>query len=210
MVNSWENIFDRGWVFSVLKPNLPVQNPPLFLLHGLSGDETSLRSLSAKIQRSRWIIAVRGILPGPESGYAWAQPKSRNQTDFLQAVNVFFLELGPLQSLLSLNRTPIDLMGFSQGAAFASVLLIVHPELIRRVALISGFIPRLENSVRPDLSGHQVVISHGTEDNLVPFAEALHSADLLTSFDAEVTFCQSNTRHKIGAYCLSQLETFFD
>lgn len=210
MADSWENIFDRGWVFSVLKPDSPDQNPPLILLHGLSGDETSLRSLSAKIKRNRWIIAVRGRLPGPDSGYAWAQPKSRKQVDFNQALDGFSAEWGPIRSMLDLSSAPIDLMGFSQGSAFASLLLILHPELIRRAALISGFIPRIDDGVKPDLSGHEVMISHGTEDNLVPFEEALQAADLLTSLGAEVTFCQSNTRHKIGAYCLSQLETFFD
>ena len=210
MNDSWVTLFDHGSVFSVSKPDQPVSAPPLVLLHGLTGDETSLHALAARIQRSRWIISLRGFISEPTGGYAWAKSKSSSQADYADAINAFFPAWRNIQSLLGFETNQIDLMGFSQGAAFTSLLLLTFPDAVRRAALISGFIPRFTFPSLPDLTGHQVMISHGTQDTTVPFAEAQRSADLLASMGAEVTFCQSNTRHKIGAYCLNQLQTFYD
>jgi len=210
MDDSWVSIFDNGWVFSVHKPEIPPQFPPLVLLHGLSGNENSLPPLVSKFNQARWILSPRGLESAPDNGYAWAHEKSRNMSDFKTSLNAFFPELKNLRSLLGIDSREIDLMGFSQGAAFASLLLVAFPEMVRRTALISGFIPQLDPEIVPALDDHLVMISHGTRDEIVPFSDAVHAAELMRSFGAMVTFCESNTRHKIGAYCLSQLETFFD
>jgi predicted esterase len=210
MNESWVTMLDHGWVFSVAKPDQPVTAPPLILLHGLAGDENSLHALTPRIRRSRWIISLRGLQKEPGGRYAWAKSNSRSQADYQDALNAFLPEWQQIRSFLEITAPVIDLMGFSQGAALASLLLINYPLLIRRVAVISGFIPQLTLPILPDLTGHLVMISHGTQDTTIPFAEARRSADLLASMGAEVNFCQSDTRHKIGSSCLNQLQTFYD
>jgi len=209
MNNEWVTLLDHEWIISTLQPQEPPTNPPLILLHGLSGDEHSVKPLTLNIKRNRWLISLRGLLPATDQGYAWAPAKTRDQAGFSQSVLALEHEWPNIRSILGLSSDEVDLLGFSQGAAFSSLLLLKYPNWIRRTALVSGFIPTLEPTFHlPSLVGHRVLVSHGTQDEVVPFSDAQRSTDFLLSLGAEVVFCKSNTRHKIGAYCLEQLETF--
>lgn len=208
---NWVTSFDHGWVFNYLKPDGIPQNPPLILLHGLSGDENSVVPLVTQIIRSRWMIALRGILQAEDRGYAWAKARSRTQNDFRQSAQAFLIQWPNIRSLLGIESEIVDLFGFSQGAAMASMLLLAKPDLVRRVALVSGFVPDADSSSPlPSLKEHQVLISHGTQDNIIPFERATQAARFFQLLGAEVNFCQSDTRHKISASCLKEVETFFD
>ena len=211
MNNDWTTLLDHEWIISALRPLEAPTNPPLLLLHGLSGDEHSVKPLTYNIKRNRWLISLRGIVPAADQGYAWAPAKTRNQAGFAPSVIKLKQEWPNILSILGIDSAEVDLLGFSQGAAFSSLLLLNYPNWVRRTSLVSGFIPTLEPTFPlPALAGHRVLVSHGTEDEVVPFADAQRSTDFLLSLGADVVFCKSNTRHKIGAYCLEQLETFFD
>lgn len=211
MNNDWTTLLDHEWIISALQPLDHPTNPPLILLHGLSGDEHSVKPLAYNIKRNRWLISLRGYLPAADQGYAWAPAKTRGQAGFSPSVNALNQEWSNIRSILGIDSDAVDLLGFSQGAAFSSLLLLNYPNWIRRTALVSGFIPNLELTFhRPSLAGHRVLVSHGTQDEVIPFSDAQRSTEFLLSLGAEVVFCKSNTRHKIGAYCLEQLETFFD
>ncbi len=211
MNNDWTTLLDHEWIISALQPVGIPSNPPLILLHGLSGDENSVKPLTYNIKRNRWLISLRGLLPAADQGYAWAPAKTRDQAGFSPSVLALKQEWPNIRSLLGIDSDVVDLLGFSQGAAFSSLLLLAYPNWIRRAALVSGFIPTLEPTFPlPSLAGHRVLVSHGTQDEVVPFADAQRSTEFLISLSADVVFCKSNTRHKIGAYCLEQLETFFD
>ncbi|MRS05576.1 hypothetical protein EG832_20530 [bacterium] len=211
MNNDWTTLLDHQWIISTLEPVITPTNPPLILLHGLSGDENSVKPLTFNIKRNRWMISLRGILPAADQGYAWAPAKTRDQAGFMPSVIAFEQEWTNIQSILGITSDEVDLLGFSQGAAFSSLLMLNYPNWVRRAALVSGFIPSLEPSFPlPSLASHKVLISHGTEDEVIPIADAQRSSDFLLSLGADVVFCKSNTRHKISAHCLEQLESFFD
>ncbi len=210
MNDSWTTLLDHGWIVSTLKPREFLQNRPLVLLHGLSGDENSLKSLVQNVRRNRWLISLRGILPAQDQGYAWAPAKTRDEHGFQASVQEFSQEWQNIRALLEFSSPNLDLFGFSQGAAFAALLLLNYPNWIRNLAFVSGFIPEPDPSFNPpSLAGHRIFVSHGTQDDVVPFSESERSTKYFESLGAEVIFCKSNTRHKIGAYCLQQLNDFF-
>ena len=211
MTAEWNTILDQGWVISYLKPVSEPQFPPLILLHGFTGNEHSVKPLVYGIDPNRWLISFRGPLSANGNGYSWALEKSRSLNDFQSSANSFFIQWQRVRSLLEIHSEMVDLLGFSQGAAFASVLLLLFPQLVRRVGLLSGFVPKWDDRFKaPSLKGHQMIISHGTQDEIIPFEMAQHSSQVLSSLGADVTFCQSETRHKIGAQCNAQVMTFFD
>ena len=210
MNDTWTTLFDNGWIISTLAPLETSANPPLVLLHGLSGDENSLKPLAQNFKRNRWIISLRGIMPAEDQGFAWAAARTRSEQGFSAAVQRFSHEWPNIRTLMDIPDTNIDLFGFSQGAAFTALLLLAFPQIIRNVAIVSGFVPELDPEFKyPDLLTHRIFISHGTQDDVVPFAEAQRSVEFFSQRNAEVVFCKSNTRHKIGAYCLQGLNDFF-
>jgi phospholipase/carboxylesterase len=105
----------------------------------------------------------------------------------------------------------VDVIGFSQGAALANTLALLNPERIGRVGVLAGFVPRGAESLvreRP-LAGKSFFVAHGSLDELVRVEYARLSVELLEAAGANVTFCEEEVGHKIGAGCLRGLESFF-
>lgn len=104
---------------------------------------------------------------------------------------------------------PMALVGFSQGAAFALTLTALYPEKVNLLAMLAGFLPQ---EVPPELASNftekQVYVAHGRSDKAVPIQEAHRLVDFLKSSGASVTYCESNTGHKLSASCFKGLAEF--
>ena len=170
-----------------------------------------------------WIFA-RGLTPylifaprGPirsEEGFSWASQKILAEfssfTDFLEVSD----RLGDWATAFPTNylteNLPIYLIGFSQGAALALILSIRFPERFNRVAILSGFLPAgsQENLEDNTLSGSSFFFSHGKNDDIVPFIHGQKAAEVIKSAGAKVTFCNSETGHKLDAQCFKNLHSF--
>jgi predicted esterase len=102
-------------------------------------------------------------------------------------------------------------MGFSQGAAMASLLAFLYPERLRRVGMLAGFVPDgLDELVgqRP-LAGKPFFVAHGTKDQTVTIEYARASIKLLEQAGAQVTYCEEAVGHKVSVTCLRALKKFF-
>ncbi len=210
-MQNWISILHQGWIWSYSKPSQPIKSPPLLLLHGWTGNENSLHHLVQGIASDRWILAPRGIQQTPTIGYGWLDSKSSKMEEFnpiVQLINSHFLSLG---KILGFSTQSMDILGFSQGAAVSACYCLTYPQHVQRIALLSGFIPQSEKMTsQMDLSSLSFFIAHGTDDDVVPVAEAERAVKLFRSMNAQVTFCKTKTRHKIGALCLEELFDFFN
>jgi phospholipase/carboxylesterase len=104
-----------------------------------------------------------------------------------------------------------DLMGFSQGAAMVYTLALFHPDRVRRMAALAGFVPEdgeayLDSDL---LSGKPVFVSHGRQDKLIPVDRARRAVALLHRAGAEVTYCESDAEHKVAMECTKEMNLFF-
>jgi len=102
----------------------------------------------------------------------------------------------------------IDVAGFSQGAAMAFSLALLHPERISRVAALSGFLPEGSEERLAALQGKKIFIAHGREDEVIPVEFARQAKAMLEAHGTEVTYCESEGGHKVGKQCLKGMETF--
>jgi phospholipase/carboxylesterase len=105
----------------------------------------------------------------------------------------------------------MDLVGFSQGAALAFSLALLHPQRVRSVAALSGFLPRQAGALiesRP-LDGLPVFLAHGSNDDIVPVVEARRAAEALNSAGAQVSYCEDAVGHKLSAACFRSLADFY-
>ena len=111
----------------------------------------------------------------------------------------------------TLEASEFDLMGFSQGAVMASTIALLHPERVRRVGILSGFIPAGAGPLVAEhpLRGKPFFVAHGTQDETVKIEYARQSVQLLEEDGATVTFCEDEVGHKLGLNCLRALEKFF-
>jgi phospholipase/carboxylesterase len=190
----------------------------LLLVHGWTGDENSMWVFVRNFPVDYWIIAPRAPYITKPGGYSWRPPRAdadydhRPTLDDLRPVTESLIGLLDAYALENgLQASEFDLMGFSQGAVMASTIALLHPERIRRVGILSGFVPAGAEPLvaeRP-LRGKSFFVAHGTQDETVKIEYARQSVKLLEDAGATVTFCEDDVGHKLGLNCLRALEKFF-
>jgi phospholipase/carboxylesterase len=218
----------KDWVIRVHLPEDKGPHPVLVLLHGWTGDENVMWVFASKLPPGYLMIAPRGLYLATAGGYSWHSKIERRWPlleDFIPAVDGLEDLLtsespGSLwDSITSHSATPdtlpdltkVSLLGFSQGAALAYSYSLIHPERVRCLGGLSGFLP--ENSERfiaPNLfQKTPVFIAHGTRDELVPVEKARLSVQSLERAGAIVQYCEEDVGHKLSASCFRAMEKFF-
>ncbi len=203
-----------GWTFRIQPPQGSSPAPLLVLLHGWTGDENVMWIFARRLPRRYWMVAPRAPLPAPGGGYGWlasGQGIHASIHDFSPAVEGLIQRLDHWAAQNHVDAVQFSLVGFSQGAALAYALTLLHPGRVRALAALAGFLPDGWNELpsRPALAGKPVYITHGTLDTTIPVGEARQAAEVLESLGSRITYCEDEVGHKLSAGCLHGLETFF-
>lgn len=215
-VNNTHQMTYNGWTMRVRHA---AQKPARFmlLLHGWTGDENSMWVFARKFPADLWIAAPRAPHPAEGSGYSWRaiQPGTRGLptlSDLKPAADSLIHLVDDVSASIGVDAEQFDLAGFSQGGALVNALTLLHPERIRRAAVLAGFMPGGVDDwlARRVLADKPIFVAHGTQDELVPLERAQQSVKLLQQAGARVTFCEAEVGHKVSADCLRGLETFFE
>ena len=204
----------NGWTLRV-HPSQSASPRLLVLIHGWTGDENSMWIFTRRLSRNYWMIAPRAPHAVDSGGFSWRdmsdaafgwptfETLSPAAGGLMQLIDEYSASVG-------VDASQFDVMGFSQGAAMVNVLGIVHPNRIRKMAVLAGFVPNgLEGFVsRKPLAGKNVFVAHGTQDQMIPLNRAHASMALLEQAGAQVTYCEEEVGHKLGTNCLRALEHY--
>ncbi len=210
------DILINSHYFHLRQPVKTISDQVYCLIHGWSGNEKSMTVFSSAVPEDATIIFPRGSLHLGQNSYAWADIRNNLNPVFEDYANISSSLMSSIQELIrstqiSANPVKYHLMGFSQGAAISAVLSILYPEIINKVALLSGFLPAEPPVLEQNTLAHiNYYIAHGTKDKLVEFEKSLKLKDYLEKYGAETKFCQEDLGHKIGASCLRNLKLFFE
>ncbi|NOY99884.1 MAG: hypothetical protein GXP40_11915 [Chloroflexi bacterium] len=189
----------------------------LLLLHGWTGDERSMWGFVRHFSQDYWILAPRAPHPAEEGGYSWRELKPGTWgvptfDELRPAADALVSFLDEWSASVSVDVSRFDVIGFSQGGALANTLSMLYPHRVRKVGVLAGFVPPgVDGWVsRQPLKGIPFFVAHGTQDKLIPFERSRQSVGILEQAGAQVSFCQSEVGHKVGADCLRALEAFFE
>lgn len=216
MKNEVERVRLDDWILKVRKPT-GVPNPQVvLLLHGWTGDEDSMWVFGSKLPESYLLIAPKAPHPSIHAeygGYSWSSEKRGewpSMEDFKPSIEALRGLIKELSSLYQGDFEHLNLVGFSQGAALCYSFALHHAEQVKRVAALSGFFPEggdaLLNGNR--LAGMPVFIGHGTHDDIVPVAMAYAAREAMEAAGANVSFCETEVGHKLGADCFKAFQAF--
>ena len=100
----------------------------------------------------------------------------------------------------------IILAGFSQGCAMTLQTGMRHPEKLAGMLCLSGYLPLANvviNERTPESLATPIFMAHGTHDNVVPFARARESKELLVSLGYQVEWHEYMMQHSL---CLEEVQ----
>ncbi len=177
----------------------------LVLLHGWGADADDLLELGRQLcGERRQLLALRAPQPHPGgSGRQWYDLQNRSWPDLPQARLALRARLEALGRSLPLEQTV--LLGFSQGAAMA---LDVGSDLaLAGIVCCSGY-PHPGWQAKPAMA--QVLLTHGKNDPVVPYAASEELLRLLRLQQARVALIGTAGQHGIDAELLPAIRRFID
>ncbi len=201
------------WIIRVRIPPGPGPHPALLMLHGWTGDEHSMWIFAQRLPEDAMLIAPRALHPAPQGGYGWQPHREHGWPtldDFRPAVAAL-RELLVERNFPTADLADLRLVGFSQGAALSLAAALLHPDWMRSLACLSGFMPEGVSpllAARP-LEGKPVFVAHGSQDETVPVAKARAAVGMLEKAGAQVNYCEDDVGHKLSLTCFKSLQTFF-
>ena len=192
----------------------------IVMLHGLSGDENVMWVFDHALPRTATVIAPRALYASELGGYSWARSAARddvNGVDFQEAIDRLARFVNEVIPLYQVDAQRVILMGFSQGAALSYAYSLAHPEMLRGVIALAGFLPQQVSSLllrdpAEALSAEQdrnalphYLIIHGTRDEAVPIDRAREAQAVLEGRGAAVEYHEHRVGHKVSAQGMQEI-----
>ncbi|MFA6153041.1 alpha/beta hydrolase [Mesorhizobium sp.] len=170
----------------------------LFLLHGSGVDETTLLQLAREIAPRAVLVAVRGRI-AQDDGFRWfarITPTRFDQQSIRAETDAFAGFVTDAAARHELDLSSTTFLGYSNGANLVSSLMLLHPGLVERAALLRPM-PVLDDVPATDLAKAKVLIIAGATDLVyAPFAPVL--VTLLSRHGAEVDARIVASGHEFG------------
>lgn len=211
-INS-KDVIINPFFFKINLSSVKTVNDIYLLIHGWTGNENSMSVFLQSLPENAAAIMPRGLFQINQDSYGWANATQEGQHDFAVFQGVAEKLHHAIQSvkgqLTDQEDAKFNLIGFSQGAALAVVYSLLFPHEIRKVALLSGFLPAGSPQIEPGkIQYPSYYIAHGKQDTLVEFQQAVEMKEYLDSITSPVQFCSAEIGHRVSAACLSDLKNF--
>lgn len=163
----------------------------IIMLHGWGSDKYDLISLDFDIDNLHYLSVNAPYECDSCFGYQWFSLEDMN-------VNSIFIEIRSNYIVLekfieeqskkfNINYDHIFLLGFSQGAMMALYTGIRLSEKIAGIISLSGLLPdTIDNIKNSQITKQNILLLHGTNDNVVPFNYFLETKKLFDIFNFEI------------------------
>ena len=198
-------------------PDTHTEKPKaLLMLHGYGSNEADLFSLADQFPEDLLIISARAPHRLDFGGYAWydifMDAEGNKISDNLQAAEILqnlSLFIDFLKEKYNINPENFNLMGFSQGAILSYALALNHPEKIKNVIALSGYINHDIMPLQEKIDNYQHLnffISHGIYDDIIPVELARKVPVYLRQRNIKHVYKEYPMGHEINYACLNDMK----
>jgi len=202
----------------VHKPEIPSTNPPvLILLHGVGSNEQDLMGLAPELDPRFLIVSARApITLGPGS-FAWFHVQFAPTGFLINPAEAEESRKKVLQFVDEVVREykadpkQVYLMGFSQGCIISLYAALTEPEKFAGVVGMSGrLLPdAVPNLASPDRLKHlQIIVVHGTEDQVIPIEYGRAIRDQLTPLPIKFGYKEYRMAHHVSQASMADISAW--
>lgn len=196
--------------------NKTEKSPVLIMLHGYGSDANDLFSFSGELPDDLFIISAQAPYPLPPYGNAWYALNFTNTgekfSDDVQAVESRKKILQFIDEVI--ENYPVDgdnltLLGFSQGTILSYAVALSHPDKVKNVIGLSGYIHEdilKEGYQNNDFSNLSVYASHGSQDQVIPISWARRTPAFLKNLNIEHKYSEFPVGHGVAPQNLMEIK----
>ena len=195
-----------------ISKNSHKDNPTIFFLHGFGSNMQDLFGLRPFFGDNWNCISLQANIQIMYDGWGWAEldpinirklPKPKQITFHHELISE---SIEKTISLLELDQTKINLLGFSQGASLSIYCGLNNPEKFRAIVALCGYVP--EDNIRQDIDEAkerdiEIFMGNGTLDQIVSVPIARASRDYLNSVGISLYYKEYESGHTIPNDCLN-------
>lgn len=166
--------------------------PALFVMHGIGSNEQNMLSLVDGLEDSFFVFNIRGHL-SQGAGFAYFTIQgygNPNRDVFDDAIVRLTNFIDDASQAHPLDMSRLYLLGFSQGAILAMTLGLTLGHSVRGIVALSGYIPgfvKEEYKIQP-VDEMSVFISHGQDDQVLPYEWGIDNETFFRAKSATTTF----------------------
>ncbi|EAS19533.1 putative phospholipase/carboxylesterase family protein [Flavobacteria bacterium BBFL7] len=187
----------------VIRPANKENAPLLLLLHGYGSNEEDLFSFTPEISQDFFIVCARAPYDMVPQGAAWyainfdaTGGKFSDVNQAKESMGLLLQFITELKAHYPIAKEKINILGFSQGAILSYGLSLSYPSLFDKVVCMSGYLNEemiekpeaLAARFRESENQPSYFISHGTVDQVVPYAWAKQAPEFLNKLNVDHVF----------------------
>jgi phospholipase/carboxylesterase len=184
------------------------KNPLLLLLHGYGSNAEDLFSFANELPDEYYVISAQAPYNIQYGSYAWYainfdadQNKFSDNEQAKSSRNLIASFIDELIDTYPIDSKAVSLLGFSQGAILSYAIALSHPEKIKNVIALSGYISAAiceENYQNNNFSKLKIFASHGVVDQVIPITWARKVKPFLDALAIESIYKEYPIGHGIS------------
>ncbi|MEN8886917.1 MAG: alpha/beta fold hydrolase [Winogradskyella sp.] len=163
----------------ITRPSSLKENAPLLIMcHGYGSDENDLFSFAAELPEDLFIISLRAPYAMQPYGNAWyainfdaEKGKWNDKAQAQSSVELIADFISYACQKYAVNSNNVTLLGFSQGTILSCAVALNHPNKVKNIVALSGYIYEdiLPKTIdKNDVSHLNFFCSHGSSDQVIP------------------------------------------
>lgn len=184
-------------------------SPLIVLLHGRAAYAKTIFTIEGLLPANYHVLALQAPFSSDKGGFEWFKPNEAGRSDeitevsrFTESEDLLTAEITGYRSDKGLSNSPLCLLGFSQGAAMCFLLSLRGRLGVKAAVPMSGFLPQPVGSWESVDTSTKFLITHGTQDEVLPPATSISARDFLLSKQIEAEYHEYRGRHKMSLSCL--------